>query len=139
MEIHHAVRDVVARVGPGLLQDAESFRGVLDDVLDEDDAGVGDVNLLVDAVRFGAVDQLVRLLDSDADPALAAATVGAGFARQRGGADAHSASWACAVLAFAVGRVPDDVVRDLAARRASADTEAITPQPPPAVPHRRRR
>jgi hypothetical protein len=131
VEIHHAVRDVVDRVGPGLLQDAESFRGVLDDVLDEDDAEVGDVNLLVDAVRFGAVDQLVRLLDSDADPALAASTVGAGFARQRGGADVHSASWACAVLAFAVGRVPDDVVRDLAARCASADTEATTPHAPP--------
>ena len=129
MEIHHAVRDVVDRVGPGLLQDAESFRGVLDDVLDEEDAGVGDVNLLVDAVRFGAVDQLIRLLDSDADPTLAATTVGAGFARQRGGADTHSASWACAVLGFAVGRVSDDVVRDLAARCPPADVVATLPQP----------
>ena len=102
MEIHHAVRDVVDRVGPGLLQDAESFRGVLDDVLDEEDAGVGEVNLLVDAVRFGAVDQLFGLLDSDADPALAVTTVGAGFARQRGGCDPRAASWACAVLGFAV-------------------------------------
>ncbi len=131
MEIHHAVRDVVERVGPGLLQDAESFRGVLDDVLDEEDAGVGEVNLLVDAVRFGAVDQLVRLLDSDADPALAATTVGAGFARQRGGANTHSASWACAVLGFAVGRVSDDVVRVLEARCPPDDVVETMPQPSP--------
>ncbi len=131
MDLHVAVRDVVDLVGAGVLDDADNFRGVLDDVLDESAAGAGEVNLLVDAVRFGAVDQLVRLLDSDAEPALAVATVGAGIARQRGGADPRAASWACAVLGFAVRRVPEDVVRDLASEDPPADLVATRPQPTP--------
>jgi hypothetical protein len=116
VDIHLAVRDVVDQLGVGVLDDADNFRGVLDDVLDEDVAEVGQVNLLTDAVRFGAVDQLERLLDSAADPGMAVATVGEAFGRVRGGADPRAAGWACAVLGFAIGRVPEDVVRALQPR-----------------------
>ena len=135
MDLHLAVRDVVDRVGAGVLDDADSFRGVLDDVLDEDTADPGDVNLLVDAVRFGCFDQLLRLLDTDADPALAVATVGAGLARLRGGADERAASWACAVLGFAVRRVPDGVVRELASQDAPVTT-VVAPSPTPPADER---
>ncbi len=131
MDIHHAVRNIVDHVGVNVLDDADNFRGVLDDVLDEHAADAGEVNLLVDAVRFGAVAQLVRLLDTDADPRRALATVGAGLARLRGGADAGAASWACAVLGFAMGRVPEEVVRELAARRPPPLEPAATRLPPP--------
>jgi hypothetical protein len=129
LEIHHAVRDIVDQVGSSVLNDAESLRGVLDDVLDEDAADVGEVNLLVDAVRFGCFDQLLRLLDTDADPTLAVTTVGAGLARLRGGADPGAASWACAVLGYAVGLVPEGVVRDLTPHRSDADVVPTRPQP----------
>jgi len=131
MDLPLAVRDVVDTVGAGVLDDPDSFRGVLDDVLDESAAEAGEVNLLVDAVRFGCFDQLLRLLESDADPVLAVTTVGAGLARLRGGADPRAASWACAVLGFAVRRVPADVVRDLASHVPPADVAGARPQPVP--------
>src|SRR3712207_6899185 len=47
--------------------DADSFRGALDDYLDEDSATTGDINLLVDAVRLGAFQAMMTMLDSGAD------------------------------------------------------------------------
>lgn len=137
MDLHLAVRDVVDTVGAGVLDDPDTFRGVLDDVLDESAAEAGEVNLLVDAVRFGCFDQLLRLLESDADPVLAVTTVGAGLARLRGGADPRAASWACAVLGFAVRRVPAEVVRDLASHERPAAAVETRPQPVPTavLPH----
>lgn len=120
--IHLAVRDIVGQVGRAVLRDPDQFRAVLDDVLDEDAAGVGEVNLLVDAVRFDTAGQLVGLLDSDADVRRAVETAGTAFARLRGGADPRAATWAAAVLGFAIDRVPEQVVLELAPRR---------PGPPP--------
>ncbi|WP_322937170.1 hypothetical protein [Nocardioides bizhenqiangii] len=134
MEIHLAVRDIVDQVGRAVLRDPDQFRAVLDDVFDEDAADVGEVNLLVDAVRFDTVGQLIRLLDSDADATRAVGTAGAGFARLRGGADPRAAAWACAVLGFAIGRVPEQVVLDLAPRRASANPPQAAPPPTPPPP-----
>jgi hypothetical protein len=141
VEIHLAVRDIVDQVGRAVLRETDQFRAVLDDVLDEDAADTGEVNLLVDAVRFDTVGQLVRMLDSDADVMRAVETAGAGFARLRGGADVRAASWACAVLGFAIGRVPEQVVLDLAPRRSpgpprtpTAPTPAVPPVPPAPAP-----
>ncbi len=131
MDIHIAVRDIVDQVGTSVLSDPDNFRGVLDDVLDEDAADAGEVNLLVDAVRFGAVAQLVRLLDSDADMVRAVETAASGFARLRGGADPNASRWACAVLGFAIRRVPEGLVIDLASRLPS---RRDTVQPAPAHP-----
>jgi hypothetical protein len=136
VELHLAVRDVVDQVGPGVLADPDNFRGVLDDVLDEDAADAGEVNLLVDAVRFGALAQLVRLLDSDADVLRAVETAASGFARLRGGADPTASRWACAVLGFAIRRVPEGVVIDLASRLPSRrGTVEPAPSPPPPAPN----
>ena len=76
---------------------------MLDDVLTEDQATTGDINLLVDAVRFDAVAPLGAMIDGGADPALAVEEAGQRLARSRGGADTQSASWAAAVLGYAVG------------------------------------
>ena len=43
------------RLGRDIFDDAEGFRGAVDDFLDEDAATTGDINLLVDAVRLGAL------------------------------------------------------------------------------------
>lgn len=134
MEIHLAVRDIVGQVGRAVLRDPDQFRAVLDDVLDEDAADVGEVNLLVDAVRFDTVGQLIRLLDSDADATRAVGTAGSAFARLRGGADPRAATWACAVLGFAIGRVPEQVVLDLAPRRWSVDPPSTPPSSPTIAP-----
>ena len=136
MEIHLALRDVVDQVGAGVLGDPDNFRGVLDDVLDEDAADAGQVNLLVDAVRFGAVTQLVRLLDSDADVLRAVETAASGFARLRGGADPNASRWACAVLGFAIGRVPEALVLDLASHLPSRKATVEPAASPPPAPSR---
>lgn len=128
MELHIALKELVDRVGPGVLDDPATLRGVLDDVLDEETATLGDLNLLVDALRLGAVEQLLRILDTDADPIAAATSAGTRLARDRGGGDPQASSWACAVLGFALGRVPEDVVRRL---RDAASTAVIAPAPPP--------
>ncbi len=110
MDLHVALKELVDRIGPAVLDDASTVRGVLDDVLDESIATVGDLNLLVDAVRLGAVPHLARILKTGADPAGAVSMAGARLARDRGGADPGASSWACAVLGFALGWVSEEVV-----------------------------
>ena len=53
MELHESLYALGLRQGRELFNDADSFRGALDDYLDEDAASTGDINLLVDAVRLG--------------------------------------------------------------------------------------
>ncbi|WP_183092559.1 hypothetical protein [Nocardioides stalactiti] len=93
---------------------------MLDDVLDEDIATLGDLNLLADAVRLGAVPRLERMLEAGADPGSACEEVGSQIARDRGGADVAASIWACAALGFGVGLVPDEVVRSVRSRPLSA-------------------
>ena len=54
MELHESLYALGRSQGRELFNDADSFRGALDDYLDEDSASTGDINLLVDAVRLGA-------------------------------------------------------------------------------------
>ena len=124
MELHVAVKEMVDRLGSGVLDDAAAVRGALDDVLDESTASVGHLNLLVDAVRLGAITHLTRTLDTGAEPTAAVAMAGARLARDRGSADEQASSWACAVWGFALGLVAEDVVRRLA-------IPARTPEPAP--------
>ncbi|MCL2543939.1 MAG: hypothetical protein FWE71_15955 [Nocardioidaceae bacterium] len=110
MELHQTIRDLVSAHGPGILGDATGFRGVLDDVLDEGAASTGDINLLVDAVRFDVLTPLTQMIDGGADPGRAVEEAGARLARERGGDDHTSGAWAAAVLGYAVGRVPEAIV-----------------------------
>lgn len=137
MELHDVLRELVADHGPGILEDAAGFRGVLDDVLAEDQATTGDINLLVDAVRFGVLNPLREMIDGGADPARAVEEAGLRLARDRGGDDQAASSWASAVLGYAVGKVPAAVVlRYRSSRPASGQLPPPTTNPaPPAPPY----
>ena len=152
MQLHEALREVVDVHGRSVLADATGFRGVLDDVLAEDQASTGDINLLVDAVRFDALTPLEEMIDGGADPARAVEEAGARLSRDRGGSDQGPSSWASAVLGYAVGKVPEAVVLRYQSQRApsshlpppSAAPPSVSPgwqQPPPtsappgSVPH----
>ena len=58
MNLHEQLRDLVERQGTGVVETPEAFRAALDDFLTEDEATLGELNLLGDAVRLGAVDRL---------------------------------------------------------------------------------
>ncbi len=130
MGLHHTLRDAVDTYGRQILVNADAFRAVLDDVVDEGEASPGELNLVVDAVRFGAVDQLIRLVDTGASPERAVHEVGGIVASRRGGADPRATSWACSVVGYALGRVPEGVVSAL--RTSQANTAA--PMPPRHAP-----
>lgn len=137
MELHDVLRELVAEHGRGILDDAAGFRGVLDDVLAEDQATTGDINLLVDAVRFGVLNPLGEMIAGGADPARAVEEAGLRLARDRGGDDQAASSWAAAVLGYAVGTVPAAVVvRYRSSRPASGQLPPPTaaPAPGPAAP-----
>lgn len=138
MELHDAIRDVVARHGEVMLADSTGFRGVLDDVLAEDQASTGDINLLADAVRFDVLAPLKAMIDSGADAGRAVEEAGARLARDRGG-DHLSSSWAAAVLGYAVGRVPEAIVLRYRSQRPPSylpppTGTAVTPSGPPPPP-----
>ncbi|GAA3539824.1 hypothetical protein [Nocardioides daeguensis] len=139
MDLHDVLRELVTDHGAGILDDATGFRGVLDDVLAEDQATTGDINLLVDAVRFGVLHPLGEMIDGGADPARAVEEAGARLARDRGGDDQAASSWAAAVLGYAVGKVPAAVVlRYRSSRPASGQlppptTGPAAPYAPPAT------
>lgn len=111
MELHESLAELVAHAGPHVLEDPDGFRAALDDYLDEGAATTGDINLLVDAVRLGAFAWMSSTLASGGEGAKAVAAAGELLARDRGSRDLDSARWACAVLAFAVGKVGDADVR----------------------------
>ena len=120
-ELHTLVR----RYGTGFLADAEDFRAMLDDSLDESSATQGEVNLVVDVVRFGSLERLKRLLDQNAEPSAAAAEVAADLAQRRGG-DVESAYWACAAVGYAAGLLPRDQIPE-----APGESSSMLPPRPP--------
>ncbi len=128
MELHDNLYALGLQLGRDVFDDPESFRGALDDFLDEGDASTGDINLLVDAVRLGAFRSMVNILDSGADAPRAIEEAGNRLARDRGSADVAGAQWACAVLGFAVGKVADTDVR-----RYRTQTPGRSTQTPPAA------
>lgn len=123
MSLHQALADLARDHGHGLFRDASAFRGSLDDYLDEGQASSGTINLLTDAVRLGALDGMLTMLDSGAAPSDAVDSAGQRLARDRGSADVRGCQWAVAVLGFALGKVPEHLVTGL-------DPEANTAAPP---------
>ena len=124
MNLHEHLRDLVARQGPNVVESAESFRAALDDFLTEDEATTGELNLLVDAVRLGAVHRLVSMIDQGAEPDAAVREAGEVFARDRGTDDVARCRWAVAVVGFALGRVGEGVVVTSAAPSVPAPPAA---------------
>ncbi|MEZ0579851.1 hypothetical protein [Nocardioides sp. MH1] len=141
MELHHELKEMIGGHGSGLLEDATTsrgaiddaatFRGALDDYFPEGRIPAGEINLLVDAVRLGALSSLVRMVDWGGDPAASVESAASAFARDRGGLPYPAAAWACAVLGYAVGRVPEHVVRRFPPM--SADQLWSHPSPPPTM------
>jgi len=111
MELHESLAELVAAVGPQVLDDADGLRAALDDYLDEGAASTGDINLLVDAVRLGAYTWMMSTIASGGEGAKAVEAAGVLLARDRGSRDLDTARWACAVLGFAMGKVGDADVR----------------------------
>lgn len=130
MELHESLHTLGRSQGRELFEDADSLRGALDDYLDEQAASTGDINLLVDAVRLGALRQLTGMVESGADPDRAIAEAGSRLARDRGSADVPGAMWACAVLGYATGKVSEAQVRRYRSRPSSAPSP---PSGPPTV------
>ncbi|HWJ07776.1 MAG TPA: hypothetical protein VNS46_00275 [Nocardioides sp.] len=130
MELHDAIRSVVVQHGSAMLSDGIGFRGVLDDVLEEHQATTGDINLLVDAVRFDVLSPLVAMIDSGADVSRAVEEAGARLARERGGDDQAAASWAAAVLGYALGKVPEATVLRYRSQRPPSHLPPPTGTPP---------
>ncbi len=77
MALHHSLRDLVSVRGAGVVEEAEEFRGVLDDFLAEDEATLGELNLLVDAVRLGALRRVLDVMAHGAAPQAAIREAGA--------------------------------------------------------------
>lgn len=133
MELHESLYALGQAQGRELFNDADSFRGALDDWLDEEAASTGDINLLVDAVRLGAFGSMSSMLDSGADTDRAIADAGARLARDRGSADVGGAMWALSVLGYAIGKVSEGQVRAYQAQHGSRQVPPPgTAVPPPA-------
>ncbi len=121
---------LVEHAGRGVLDDATSFGAALDDYLAPEAATRGVLNLLVDAVRQGALDRLLRDIEHGADPARAVAASGDQLARDRASSESASSRWAVAVLGYAAGAV-DRRVLDA---QTPPETEGRPAAPPPARP-----
>ncbi len=110
MELHVRLRTLAEQLGPEVFGDADGLRGAIDDFLAEGDATAGEINLLIDAVRMSALNRLLTMLEHGAEPAKAVVSAGDGFARERGTEDLDHCRWACAVLGYAVGALPEPEV-----------------------------
>ena len=134
VEMHQVLRGLAEQLGPEVFDDPDNFRGALDDVLDEE-ASLGEQNLVVDAVRLGAYASMVTMLRQGGHPGSTVARAGALLARDRGGDDRASASWACACLAYAIGAVGEaEVLGYRTAQAAPPPEPPVSAAPPPAPP-----
>jgi len=129
MALHDSLRDLVSVRGAGVVDEAEELRGALDDFLAEDEATLGELNLLVDAVRLGGLRRVLDVLDHGASPEAAVREAGAALARDRGTDDPTRSCWALATLCFALGKVDESMVRMF---RADAGTMPAPTSPPEA-------
>ena len=110
MSLSDELTALLARTGVGILDDANSFGAALDDFLPHEVASRGVINLLVDAVRQGSIDRLLRDIAHGADPARAVETWGDQLARDRASTESASSRWAVAVLGYAAGVVDRQVL-----------------------------
>ena len=128
--LHEAVKTLTQRFGTGIVSNADNFSAVLEDWAEEGDAA--QAALLVDAVRYGALEQLQRVMAVPGSDATAAVNQAAEhMVSRRGGTDPSSARWAVAVLGSALNLVPESLV----AAPAGGPPPPHPPSPPPPPPH----
>lgn len=132
--VHNELARLVEQAGPGVLDDADSFRAALDDFLAEDAATRGELNLLVDAVRLGTFARLLNQVEHGAEITQATRLLGRELARDRGTTESTSAAWALGVLAFAVGKLDEPDLTELRAAMVPVDGLAaqVAGRPAPA-------
>ena len=123
MELHESLAQLARDHGESLFTEADAFRGALDDYLDEGSASTGTINLLTDAVRLGALQGMLTMLESGASVEDAVESAGQRLSRDRGSADVAGSQWACAVLGYALGKVPVSLATRLR-------PDAYTAEPP---------
>lgn len=132
MDLHEHLRELVARQGPNVVDTAETFRAALDDFLTEDEATTGELNLLVDAVRLGAVVRLRSIMDHGGSPQAALEEAGDAFARDRGTDDLPRCRWAVAVVGYALGLLEAADVPPTGPQSIPSVTQRPAPTAPPA-------
>lgn len=98
-----ALRELFAARGPEIVQDGHEFGAALHDWLSPDEAEPGEINLLVDAVRFGAPQQLGQLLANAADGREAVMECARSLAHNRGGGAEETCAWAIATVGYGLG------------------------------------
>ncbi len=137
MPLHDRLAELVQRTGPAILDDADEFRAVFDDVVPEGEATNGELTLLVDAIRFGALRRSREQFALGGDPATVIDAQGDRLAEDRGTAESDGARWALATLCFALGVVPADLVRTRPAppsTRGSVSLDMLPTEPVPTDP-----
>jgi len=135
MALHESLRELMMAQGARVTDDADQFRGALDDFLSEDEATTGELNVLVDAVRLGALRRFVDRIDHGAEPVAAVREAGESLARDRGTDNSTRSCWAIAALGFALGAVDESLVTSYgAAVRALEVPPPPHPTPPSEVP-----
>lgn len=129
MTLEDRLTELVTARGADVLADPVEFRAALDDYVTDEEITPGDRNVLVDAVRLGAVQLLLRLLDQGSEPRAAISEAGMALARERGSDDARRSLHATALLGYAAGRVDSVVLRSF-----EVSAPPVTLPPPPAPP-----
>ncbi len=127
MALHDSLRELVSVRGAGVSRRGGGVPGALDDFLSEDEATLGELNLLVDAVRLGALRRVLDVMAHGAGPEAAVREAGAQLARDRGTDDPTRSCWALATLCFALGKLDEPLVRMF---RADAGTISAPDRPP---------
>ncbi|HTG49792.1 MAG TPA: hypothetical protein VL915_04820, partial [Gemmatimonadales bacterium] len=131
MTLHDELRELVDSFGADLFRDGEEFRAALDDFLPEDAAIPGQLNVLHDAVRFGAYARFVDLATHGGDPILAVQTAGDALAWERGTTDVVTSRWAVATLAHAAGHLETSSFAVFLQPETAGDPAPTAPPPAP--------
>lgn len=135
MGIHRELAELVGRAGDDVLRDAADFRAAVDDFVSEGSASEGELNLLTDAVRLGALERVVAQVGHGAEAGRAIELQSARLAEQRGTEEVRGPRWALTVLCFALGLVGEDAVAAAGRGEPAPPSPTIeTLPPPPPVP-----
>jgi hypothetical protein len=129
--LHDELRELVETFGSGLFRDADQFRAALDDFLPERAAIPGQLNVLNDAVRFGAHARCAELVGQGGDPSMAVRMAGDTLARERGTTEVETSRWAVATLAHAVGLLSEAELGAFLGPGAQVEHIHSAPRPDP--------
>jgi len=129
MTVQHEVARMIEAIGSSVLDDADALRAALDDFLPEDALTLGELNLIIDAVRLGAWRRVVDQMSAGADASTVIRHQAAQLARDRGTAEVDGARWALWILTLASGHP----VAGPSVARPSSDSSPARDEPTRAV------